>query len=83
MLAATVEAAADLDVQILDRFIELKILFRQPLAQLGRQSSRRGDSQLARVRARARDDIQNRFRAGIGKPAPLQRLIEFMPGRCR
>ena len=28
MLAATVETATDLDVQILDGFIELKILFR-------------------------------------------------------
>ena len=28
MLAATVETAADLDVQILDGFVELKILFR-------------------------------------------------------
>ena len=40
MLSATVEAAADLDVQVLHRFIQLEALLRQPLAQLARQAAR-------------------------------------------
>jgi hypothetical protein len=57
MLAATIEAAADFNVQILYGFVEMSILFRQPLAQFRRQSPRRGDTQFAGVRARTGDDV--------------------------
>ena len=59
VLAATVEAAADLDVQVLHRRVHGKTLLGEPVAQFRRQASRRGDAQFARVGAGARDDIHD------------------------
>src|SRR5207245_9698237 len=77
MLSATVEAAADLDVQVLHRLIQLKALLRQPLAQLACQSARGRNSQLACIRSRARDDVDNGPRAGFSQANRMQRVVEL------
>ncbi len=77
MLAATVEAAADLDVQILHGFVQLETFLGERFVQLGRQSARGGNSQLAGVRAGAGDDIDDRARAGIAKAHGFERLVNF------
>ena len=59
VLAATVEAAADLDVQIFDGFVEFEDSFRPAACAARRQPARRGDAQFAGVRARASDDVDN------------------------
>ncbi len=81
MLAATVEAAADLDVQILHRGVQGKALLGELLAQFRRQTSRRGDAQFASVRAGARDDVHDGSGPWIAQTHRVQGLDRFPPGR--
>src|SRR5271154_1696242 len=71
MLTATIEASAHLDVQILYRLIHLKAFLLETLAQLRREPARRGNPQLAGVRSRAGDDIENR---ACTRPAEVRRV---------
>ena len=64
MLATGIEAAADFDVQVLHCRVEGQTFFTKPLAQLAREPARRRDSKLARVRARAGGDVDDR--CGVG-----------------
>src|SRR5581483_2030048 len=57
VLAATVEASADLDVQVLHGFVGRVALFSDALAELGGETARRGNAELASIGAGARDDI--------------------------
>ena len=68
VLPATIEAAADLDVQVLDGLIHLKALLGQARHQFGGQPARRRNAQLASVGAGASHDVQNV--AGAGAPEP-------------
>ena len=77
MLAATVEAAADLDVQVLDGFVELKTFLAEPFAQFRRQPARRGNSQLAGVRPGAGGDVHDGARAGIAEPGSFECLVQL------
>ena len=76
VLPAAIEAAADFDVQVLHGFVELEALLGEPLAQLGRKPARRRNPQLARVRAGARNDIDDRAGAGHAKLRGLERFVE-------
>ena len=78
MLAATIEAAADLDVQIFaPTSSNCETLLGQPLAQFGGQSARGGDAQLAGVGAGAGDDVDDGAGAGIAKSDGFKCLVEF------
>ncbi len=77
MLAATVEAAADLDVQLYNGIVQLEIFLGEPLAQFRGEAARGGNAQLAGVRARAGSDIHDAARARIGQPRGFQRLMQF------
>jgi len=71
VLPAGIEAAADLDAEVLDRLVDLHPASGQPGAQLAGQPARAGDAQLARVGARAGHDIHNRSGARSPSPAAL------------
>ncbi len=73
VLAATVEAAADLDVQILHCFVLLKALLADTLAELGREAARRRNPQLASISARAGRNIDQSAGAGVAEPDGIQR----------
>src|SRR5947199_6557437 len=77
VLAAGVEAAADFDVEVLDRIIEYEELLAQAISNLCRQTARRSDAQLASIRARAGCDIDNRARARLGQPNALQFTVQI------
>src|SRR5581483_1083584 len=62
-----VEAAADLDMKIAYRFIECEQAFGHPRTDFARKTAGGCDSKFARIRARARDDIQNGARAGFAQ----------------
>src|SRR5258708_21115819 len=72
MLSATVKAAADLDVQILHRFVLLEAFLAYLLAKLRRQSARRRDPQLASVRSGARGDVHQRAGTGVAESDGVQ-----------
>ena len=76
VLTATVEAAADLDVQVLDRLIQLEAFFSEAIPQFGGQTARRRDAELAGVGPRASDDVQNVAGARFTKPRHAERLVE-------
>ena len=73
MLAATVEATADLDVKILNGRSELGTFPGQSLAKLPGESTRGGDPEFARIGTRAGDDIddgpRSRFAEAHGRRA--------------
>ncbi len=64
MLAAGVEAARDLDLEILDRLVELEVAGLDAAPQLGGEAARRRDAELAGVGARAGGDVDQRRGAG-------------------
>ena len=76
VLAARVEAAADLDPQAADRLVELELLGGEPRAQLAGQAARRRDAELAGVGARAGGDVDDRPGAGRGEVDRLQLRVE-------
>ena len=76
VLAAGVEAAADLDVQAFDGGVELEALRRQPVAQLAGQAARGGDAELAGVGAGAGRDVDDRLRAGVAEADGVQVAVE-------
>src|SRR5262245_4450927 len=65
MLPARIEAPADLDVKISNGFVERKQAIGKPRADFTGQAARRGDAEFARVRAWARDDVENGSGAGL------------------
>ena len=77
MLAARIEATADLDPQILDGFIQIEGLCGQPRAKLAGETARRRDSQLAGVGARASRDIHDRAGAGCSQANAREFTIEI------
>ena len=81
MLAATIEAAADLDVQFHDGLVQLKTFLAKPLAQFRRQPARRGNPQLARVRPGAGGDVNDGSRAGIAESRGFEGLVQFRSDR--
>ena len=72
VLPATIEAAADLDVQILDCFILLKTFLTDPLAQLCRQPARGRNSQFASVRSWTTCNVHQRPSAGVAQADGVQ-----------
>ena len=77
MLPATVEAAADLNVQILNGLIELETFLRQMLPQYRCQSTRGGDSQLTGVGPRAGGNVDNTLGPRLAQTHGLQRLVKL------
>ena len=77
VLAATVVAAADFDVQILHGLIELGARFGHFLAQLGGETARGRNSELAGVGSGASDDVDDGSGAGRGEFHGFERLVEF------
>ena len=65
MLAAGVEAAADLDLQVLHRRIKLAVAGRNPLAQFRGQAAGRRNAELAGVRSRTGGDVAQGGGAGL------------------
>ena len=90
VLAAGVEAAADLDVQAADGLVQLAASLGEPHAQLAGQAARGGDAQLAGVGARAGGDVDDGAGARRGQirlpsarcRAPADRLRSPSAGRC-
>jgi len=76
VLAAGVEAPADLDAQAADRLVELVRRRGEPLAQLAGESARRRDAELAGVGSRAGGDVQDRPGAGLAEPDLDQRVVQ-------
>ena len=64
VLAAGIEAAADLDAETADDFVEFGILRGETLAQFTGESARGGDAELAGVGAGAGSDVDDGFGAG-------------------
>src|SRR5580658_9571325 len=77
VLAAAVEAAADLDMQVFDWLIELKTLLAKPLVQLSRQATRRRNAQFAGVGSRAAHDVDDGTGAGIAQSCCNQCSVKF------
>ena len=77
MLAATIEAPTDFDVQTLYRLVHLEAFLGQPGAQFGGQAARRRDAELAGVGPRAGDDVDQCARTGIPQAHRLQRSVDL------
>src|SRR5262245_44453884 len=77
MLAAGIEAAAHLDAQIFHRLVELQTLLAETIAQLARQTARRGDAQFAGVGPRAGRDIDDGRRVRRAQADRTDRLVEL------
>src|SRR6202034_1893348 len=73
VLAAAIEAAADLDMEMLHGFIELEAFLGQAFVKLAGQSARGRNAQLAGIRARAGDDVNDRARSRIAPPDGIER----------
>src|SRR3989442_14878072 len=76
MLSAGVEAAADLDVEVLDRLVELVIPLRQASSELCCQTPRRSNAEFACIRTRASGYIDNRACSGLCQADFFERGIE-------
>src|SRR5262249_27897440 len=77
MLAAGIEAAADLDMKIADRFIEREEPVCQARANFARESPRGGDAELACICAGACDHIKDGAGAGLAQADPHQFAIQI------
>ena len=78
MLAATIEAAADLDVQVFcTASSNWKLFSPSCSAQFRGESARRRNSELAGIGSGASDDIDDGARAGVRQASGFERLVEF------
>ena len=77
VLAAGVEAAADLDVQALHGFVQGVALGGQALAQLAGQAARGSDAQLAGVGARAGCHVDDGAGASLTQAEGLEGLVQL------
>src|SRR5207237_6309428 len=77
VLTAGIKTAADLDMKIANRFVEREKFFGQASADLARESARRRNTEFARVRARARDDVENGAGARITQSDAYELAIEI------
>ena len=68
VLSAGVEAAADLYVQIFNRFVEVVVILGKPFPQLARQAARGGDPEFAGVGAGAGGHVDHRAGAAAVQP---------------
>ena len=76
MLSATIEAPADLDMQLLYGFVGHKAFFTDLPAEFGRKSARGRYAEFASIGSGARGDIHQRASSGIGKAHSAQGLVE-------
>ena len=83
MLSTGIEAAADLDMQVLHSFIHCVTLFREPLTQFPGQPTRGGNSKLAGIRAGAGGDVDDRARAGLTESDRFRARHTLRAGRLR